>query len=215
VRVSRFNPWLVEISVTFNKEFIMKQDIQETGTGIKTGRRSESGQGQHSEADKQEMMKKAEAAGAPGPNHKALEHFVGNWKCDVKCWMDPNGEPNRSNGTARVEWIMNGRFLQEEFKGQMMEKAFNGRTVLGYNNVKQVYQLTWIDDMNTATFYCEGRGDAKTITLEGKSSCPATGRTDIPMKVVYRVQGPNQHVFEMFDGSQDNAKTMEITYTRQ
>lgn len=193
----------------------MKQDVYETGTGAKTGRRPGSEQGGNTDAEKQEMMRKAEAAGAPGSNHKALELFVGSWKCDVKCWMDPNGQPNQSSGSARIAWIMNGRFLQEEFKGEMMGKPFNGRTVLGYNNVKQVYQLSWIDDMNTSAFFAEGRGDTSTITLEGKSSCPATGRTDIPMKVVYRVQGPNHHVFEMYDGSQGNAKTMEITYTRQ
>jgi len=44
-------------------------------------------------AEKQEMMKKMEAAGTPGPAHKALEAFVGNWKAEVKCWHEPGGPP--------------------------------------------------------------------------------------------------------------------------
>jgi hypothetical protein len=34
------------------------------------------------------------------------------------------------------------------------------------------------------------------------------------MKTVLRVISPDKHVLEMYDGSK-NAKTMEITYTRQ
>jgi len=72
--------------------------------------------------------------------------------------------------------------------------------------------------MQTSTFVSEGRGDSgyKVITLEGESSCPASGQKDIPMKSVLRVISPDKHTFEMFDGSKGaNVKTMEITYTRK
>jgi len=163
------------------------------------------------------MMKKAEAAGKPGPGHKALEHFVGNWKAEVKCWMEPGEPPHVSQATAKGSWTMNGRFLQEDFQGEMMGQPFHGRTVLGYDNFRQIFQSVWISDMQTSMFRTEGKGenDNKVIKLEGTSSCPATGRTAIPMKVVLRVLGPDKHTFEMFDGSRgENAKTMEITYTR-
>ena len=195
----------------------MKHDVYDQSAGTtarRPGSETKAGAPQ-SDTDKQEMMRKAEAAGAPGPGHKALEHYIGNWKCDVKCWMDPKGQPEQSQGTSKITWIMGGRYLQEDFQGQMMGRPFNGRVVMGHNNIKQTYQSVWFDDMNTALFTSEGKGDAKQITLEGRSSCPATGRTDIPTKVVLRVTSPNQHIFEMFDGSQGNAKTMEITYTRQ
>lgn len=195
----------------------MKHDVYDQGgNGTATAQRpGQARTGAPSDADKQEMMRRAEQAGAPGPGHKVLEHYVGNWKCEVKCWMDPNGQPQQSQGTAKAKWIMGGRYLEEEFHGEMMGRPFQGRTVMGFNNVKQTYQSTWIDDMNTAMFCSEGKGDAKQITLEGRSSCPATGRTDIPMRVVLRVIDANKHTFEMFDGSQGNARTMEITYTRQ
>jgi len=168
------------------------------------------------QGDKAEMMKKVEAAGTPGPAHKALQALAGNWKAEVKCWMDPAGKPEVSQGTAKANFALNGRFLEEEFHGQMMGKPFTGKTLLGYDNVKQTFNSVWVSDMQTSMFTSEGKGENgnKIITLEGKANCPATGRKDIPMKTVLRVNSPDQHIFEMFDGSQGNAKTMEITYTR-
>jgi hypothetical protein len=192
----------------------MKQDVYDTGSIAGRTRAEDQSAGRPSDADKQEMMKKMEAAGTPGPGHKALEHFVGNWKAEVKCWHDPSGQPQVSRGTAKASWTLNGRFLEEEFQGEMMGKPFRGRSLMGYDNTKQTFNTVWVSDMQTAMFISEGRGENgnKVITLEGKANCPATGRKDVPMKTVFRVTGPDKHVFEMYDG---NTRTMEITYTRQ
>ena len=80
-----------------------------------------------------------------------------------------------------------------------------------------IINSVWMSDNQTSMFVSEGKADGsnKVITMEGKTNCPATGRRDIPMKTVLRIVSPDQHVFEMYDGSKGNAKTMEITYTRQ
>jgi len=198
----------------------MKRNYDDTGTTATMnppkGGRSE-GQSGKAGVNKEEMMKKAEAAGKPGPGHQALNHYVGDWNAEVKCWMEPGNPPNVSQGTAKVSWVMNGRFLEEDFRGDMMGKPFRGRTVTGYDNVTQMYRSVWISDMQTSMFVSEGKGENgnKILTLKGTTSCPMRG-ADIPMKLVLRVLGPDKHLFEMFDESQGpNAKTMEITYTRQ
>jgi len=195
----------------------MKTDVYRSSSIAENARTEEKHVSRGPEIDKQEMMKKMELAGAPGPAHKALDAFVGNWKAEVKCWMDPGSPPNVSQGTAKAKWTMNGRFVEEEFQGEMMGKAFHGRSLIGYDNTKQTFNSVWVDDLNTSMFTSEGRGENanKVITLEGKATCAATGRRDIPMKQVLRVVSPEKHVFEMFDGSKGNAKTLEITYTRQ
>jgi hypothetical protein len=164
--------------------------------------------------DMQEMMKRAATLGSPGPGHKVLEQFAGKWKATVTCWMDPSSPPMQSQATAEAQWVFGGRFLEEHFRGEFMGKPFNGRCIIGFNNVKQAYQSVWFDDMNTGLFCSEGKGDANSVTLEGTSSCAATGRTNIPFRCVYRAQGPDKHTFEMFDGSKGYARTMEIVYTR-
>ena len=168
-------------------------------------------------AAQDDVMQKLEAAGTPGPAHKALDALVGNWKAEVKCWTDPGGSPNVSQGRANASWTLNGRFLEEEFHGEMMGKPFSGKTLMGFDNTKQTFNSVWMSDTQTSMFTSEGKGDSgnKVITLEGKASCAATGRKDVPMKTVLRVISPVQHILEMFDGSKGNAKTMEITYTRQ
>jgi len=192
----------------------MKHDVDDTGSAaVRERAEAKSGSGK-SDAERQEMQKKMEAAGTPGPAHKALDALVGNWKTEVKCWMEPGGSPNVSQGTAKASWILNGRFLEEEFHGEMMGKPFTGRSLMGYDNIKETFNTAWVSDMQTSISTSEGKGENgnKVITLEGKSNCPATGRKDIPMKTVFRVISPDKHVFEMFN---DGAKTMEITYTRK
>ena len=191
----------------------MKQDVYDTGSIASRPRPENKSAGQPSDAE-QEMMKKMEAAGTPGPAHKALDAFVGNWKAEVKCWHEPGGSPQVSQGTAKASWTLNGRFLEQEFRGEMMGKPFRGLSLIGYDNTKQTYNTVWVSDMQTSMFVSEGKGDSanKVITLEGKANCPATGRKDVLMKTVFRVITPDKHLFEMYDG---NNKTMEITYTRQ
>lgn len=166
------------------------------------------------ETDKQEMAKKMEAAGKPGPAHQALDALKGNWKAEVKCWMEPGGQPQVSRGTSKTNWILNGHFLEEEFRGESMGKQFTGRYLLGYDNVKQKFNSVWISDMGTSMLFSEGTGDSsnKVITLEGRADCPATGRKDMLMKQVIRVVGVDRHVMEMYA---DGQKSMEITYTKQ
>lgn len=168
-------------------------------------------------AAQDDLMQKVEAAGTPGPAHKALDALVGNWNAEVKCWAEPGGAPNVSQGKANASWTLNGRFLEEEFHCEMMGKPFSGKTLLGFDNTKQTFNSVWMCDTQTSMFASEGRGENgnKVITLEGKATCAATGRKDIPMKTVLRVISPVRHTLEMFDGSKGNAKTMEIIYTRQ
>ena len=192
----------------------MKHTIDDTGSTAVLDRPEKTSGSGKSDADKAEMMKKMEAAGTPGPAHKALAAFVGNWQAEVQTWCEPDGPPNVSQGTAKASWILNGHFLEQEFHGEMMGKPFTGRTLMGYDNIKQTFNTVWVSDMQTAIMTSEGKGENgnKVITLEGTSNCPATGRKDIPVKTVFRVIRPDKYVFEMFN---DGTKSMEITYTRK
>jgi hypothetical protein len=165
-------------------------------------------------ADKAEMMKKMAAAGTPGPAHKALDAFVGEWQAEVRCWMEPGGPPSVSHAAATGRWILNGHFLEEEFHGEMMGNPFTGRSLIGYDNTRQTYNSVWVSDMQTSMFTTEGKGESgnKVITLEGTMDCPASGQKDVPMKSVFRILSQDKHIFEMFN---DGVKSMEITYTRK
>ncbi|MEO6034014.1 MAG: DUF1579 domain-containing protein [Verrucomicrobiota bacterium] len=164
----------------------------------------------------EEVRKKVEAAATPSAGHKALEPLVGDWKAEVKCWMDPDGPPHISKATATTKWTLNGHFIEEEFHGEMMGRPFTGRSLTGYDNTKQVYQSVWLSDMQTSMFTSAGKGENgnKVITLLGTTTCAATGRKDVSIKTVFRVSDSNRHTFEMFDEDK-GLRTMEIIYTRK
>ena len=189
---------------------------QETGTTATISRpRGEERYGSSKpNLDQEEIMKKMQAAGTPGPAHKALDAFAGDWKTEVKFWMDPGGPANVSQGKSKVRWILGGRFLEEDFHGEWMGKPFTGLGLMGFDNTRQQFKSVWVDEVGTAMTISEGRAESgnQVITLQGKADCPASGQRDISVKHVYRVFGPNKHILEMFH---DGEKRMEITYTRQ
>jgi len=192
----------------------MKTDVYENATETASLNRPQSGGNVQAAGHNQdEIMKKMQAAGTPGAEHKALQAFVGNWQVAVKCWMDPNGQVMDGRGTAKVTAIFGGRYFEEQFGGEMMGRPFNGRGLMGFDNTKQKFQLAWLADMSTGMKVSEGRSehDHQVITLEGKIDCPGTGQKDLPIKQVYRVINTDKRVLEMFN---DGRKSMEITYTR-
>lgn len=64
-------------------------------------------------------------------------------------WHKPGAEPEKSDGSAHYEWILDGRILQSHFKGDMGGMPFHGVGHNGYDKVKGEYFGTWMDSMST------------------------------------------------------------------
>jgi hypothetical protein len=169
--------------------------------------------------DMQEMMKKMEQFATPGPEHKILASMAGQWEAEARCFMaGPEAPLTVSKGTCKSTMILGGRFLQEEFQGEMMGKPFAGMGLFGYDKFNNKYVSLWIDDMGTGMFTSEGAsdGNARVLTLTGKMDDPMTGEKAKPVRLVTRIVSPDKRVFEMHDlNLGDKSKVMEITYTRK
>jgi hypothetical protein len=169
--------------------------------------------------DMQEMMKKMEELAAPGPEHRLLASMAGQWEAEARCFMaGPEAPPTVTKGSCKSTMILGGRFLQEEFQGDMMGKKFTGMGLMGYDKFNQKYVSIWMDDMGTGIFSSEGTSDAsgKVFTLNGKMDDPMTGEKAKSMRLVTRIVNPDKRVFEMHDVALgDKSKVMEITYTRK
>jgi hypothetical protein len=172
---------------------------------------------QEGKTDMQAMMEVYTKLGTPGPPHKLLASMAGSWTAKVKSWCEFEKGARESTGTSEQKMVLGGRFLQQEFSGEMMGSPFTGIGITGYDNHTQKYVSTWMDSMGTAILYFEGTGgaDGKTITQEARYDDPIKG----PMKwrSVTRVVDDNTHVFEMYgiDKSGKEEKMMEITYNRE
>jgi hypothetical protein len=169
--------------------------------------------------DMAEMMKKMEEMAAPGPEHKTLASLSGQWETEAQCFMaGPDAPPTVTKGTCKAKMILGGRFLQEEFEGDMMGKKFHGIGLTGYDKLNKKFINTWIDDMGTGVLVSQGTCDAsgKVLTLSGKMDDPMTGQKDKEVRLVTRILSPDKHTFEMHDVALgEKSKVMEITYVRK
>jgi hypothetical protein len=81
---------------------------------------------QENKMDMQAMMDVYTKLGTPGAPHKALASMAGSWITTTKSWMEPNKPPLESKGVCEQKMLLGGRFLQQEFTGDMMGSPFTG-----------------------------------------------------------------------------------------
>ena len=172
---------------------------------------------QENKMDMQATMDVYKKLGTPSAPHKVLASMAGSWITKTKSWMEPNKPPMESTGTCEQKMLLGGRFLQQEFTGDMMGSRFIGINLIGYDNHTKKYVSTWIDSMSTGIYYFEGTAsaDGKTITQESRYDDPLKG----PMKwrSVTKIVDDNTHMFEMYGTDQrgKEEKMMEMTYIRK
>ncbi len=167
--------------------------------------------------DPQAMMEVYQKLATPGEPHKLFSTMAGSWITKTKSWMEPGKPPMESTGTAEMKMLLDGRFLQQEFTGEMMGQPFSGVGIDGYDNLRKKYVTTWIDTMGTGIFMMEGtaNADGKTITLKGQHAEPSGGH--MTHRAVWKIVDSNTQTFDMWGnhGGGKEMKVMEIVYTRK
>jgi Protein of unknown function (DUF1579) len=155
----------------------------------------------------------------PSDNHKILNDMAGTWDYKAKFWMDPKGKPEEGTGTSESTLILGGRYLQQDIKGTAMGQPFTGRGTMGFDNVREEYQSTWVDDMSTGQMISTGKYNPKTKTLEytGTAADPFTGNKNQWYRTTVKMTSKNEHFMEMFTKGADGKefKTMEMKYKRK
>ena len=163
------------------------------------------------------MMELWKQAAMPGEPHKLFATLAGSWTTATKEWMEPGKPPMESTGTAESRMLMEGRFLHQEFHGQMMGQPFTGMSIDAYDNVRKKYVTVWVDTRGTGVFIMEGTGsaDGKTITLRGSHAEPGGGT--MTHRAIWTIIDADHQLVEMYSThhGQKETKMMEITYTRK
>ncbi len=167
--------------------------------------------------DPQAMMEMYKKLAMPGEPHKLFASLAGSWTTTTKEWMEPVKPPTESTGTAEMKMLLDGRFLQQEFTGNMMGQPFSGIGIDAYDNLTKKYVTAWMDSMGTGIFMMEGTAsaDGKTITLKGSHPEPGGGK--MTHRAVWKIVDSNTQTFDMYGthGRGKEMKMMEITYTRK
>jgi hypothetical protein len=169
-------------------------------------------------AEHQAMMEAWQKAATPGTNHKLLGSLTGPWTFTTKMWMQPGAPPESSTGTAVYTPLMDGRYIQGDYKGTFGGMAFQGLGLMGYDNVAQHFTSTWADNMGTSIMLMTGKYDPamKTFTYTGDMDDVMKPGIKVKVRQIVRVISDDSHVMEWYEtrGGKE-MKTMEIAYIRQ
>jgi len=165
----------------------------------------------------EEVMAAMTRAGTPGPQHKALEPFIGTFDAKVTMWMDPGTPPMESTGTMVNSWVYDGRYLEHKFEGDMGGEKFAGTGLWGFDVAAGKYIGFWYDSMSTGLSNSTGTAsaDGKKFTMTSVMTDPMTGKPTTGDEVI-TLEGTDKHKMEMYeDRGGKKVKTMEIVYTRK
>lgn len=172
-------------------------------------------------ADMEVMMKMTQ----PNENHKLLEGMVGEWTYVSRFWWDESQEPSVSQGVTRAKMVLGGRYVQSESSGKMQfpgpdgklqDMEFSGIATTGYDNAKQKFVNTWIDNMGTGIMASTGTYDpaTRTFTYHGEYE-PAPGMVN-KVREVIKVIDKDKHTLTMYEmRAGKEVKVLEIEYTRK
>src|SRR5262249_33354731 len=138
------------------------------------------------------LLKALAEAGKPGPEHRKLEPFVGDWTFTLKVWTDPGQPPAELKGTIERKWIMGGRFVQETLKGECDGKTVEGMGLLGYHKSHKKFTTVRVcglcGTISNGLSTCDTSGTKFECVKE--DCCPVTGQ---------KIKGRDEVVIESND----------------
>ena len=154
----------------------------------------------------------------PGEYHNKLNPLVGNFGAQTTYWATPDSSPQTSEGKTKSRWVLDGRFVLTNFRGQMFNRPYEGISFMGYDNASENFVATWADTAGTnlypiSTGTCNTNGSV--ITMTRTMEDPITS-TYMNTREVTTIFSNDEHKFEMFvtPTNGEEFKTMEIFYTR-
>ncbi len=144
------------------------------------------------------MMKVYTKLATPGGAHKRLAGLEGSWATSTKAWMEPGKPPAEGTGTCEQRMLLDGRYLQQEYTGEMMGGTFTGINVIGYDNYAKKYVSVWIDSMSTGIYYFEGTASPNGKVITQKCSYVDPVRGPMVWRSVTRIVDTNTLKYEMY-----------------
>jgi hypothetical protein len=136
--------------------------------------------------------------GTPGEAHKKLEPLVGDWTFTAKFTMSPDAQPLEMTGDCKRWWIMDGRFVQEDIKGEGAF-PFRGLGLNGYDNNLKKYVANWVDSMTTSIISSTGEVDStgKVFTYQREEFNPMYGQK-VKTRDVITIKDNDNHQVEFY-----------------
>jgi hypothetical protein len=140
-------------------------------------------------------------------------------------WNNPGEPPTQSSGVTVTKSVMEGRYLVSDHSGKMempgadgkmTNVEFKGMGIEGYDNVKQMFVASWIDNMGTGIMNLEGTYDPATKTLTYSTEYESLPGVKTKMRELIKTIDKDHHTIEfLVDREGKEFKTMQIDYARK
>lgn len=172
---------------------------------------------QEGKMDAQAMMEVYQELAVPTAPHKMLAKLVGEWTTKTRAWMEPDKPPMEGTGACKQTMLLGGRYLQQDYTGEMMGNSFTGINLIAYDNHTKKYVSTWVDSMSTGIYYFEGKAspDGKTITQECSYDDPVKGPAVWRSVTKFVDESTLDYVMYLTPKGGKEEKMMEMTASRK
>jgi len=156
-------------------------------------------------------------AAKPGPEHVKLAKKAGAYDVGCKFTMAPGQPPSESKATAEFKSILDGKYLQQTFAGEVGGMKYTGMGVEGYDPATKKHTFYWCDSLSTTPMYAvgESKDGGKTIENRTEMTDPDTGRST-KIRCVTTQKSDDEFTFAMY-GEQGGGEALmfELAYTRK
>ena len=155
----------------------------------------------------------------PSKEHEWLKRFVGEWRMEGECVMEPGKPPMKSGGTEKVRmlgdlWMIGEAVMEMPGGAGTMEAVMT----LGFDPNKKKFVGTWIGAGMGTMFVYEGELDAAARVLPLNTSGPSMMDPTKVARYQYVVELHDDNTRKLWSQMQDDKgawhKFMSATYTR-
>ena len=161
------------------------------------------------------MMAAMVELGQTGPEHRALDFFIGEFRVDLTSYV-PGMEPIESRGRMINKWVLGGKWVQGEFRGAFAGEPFSGLSYMTYDTSTDEYVGMWMDSA-APWLMPPARGAMEDGELVMRRSWmnPMYGY-EVEMREVTRILSDDEFDFEMYEKGPDGDERlqMKIHYER-
>ena len=153
--------------------------------------------------------------GAPGEEHKKLDLLAGDWDVALKIPIGP-GKHVEGKSSCEAKWVMDGRFLRQEYSSIFMGKPLTVVRYLGFDRHKGKFVEVHFESTHTDVMHSEGdiSNDGKTITCRGSHIEAATGK-EVNVRTVTTFGDKDKFTLEMtYNPDSKDSTTITLRHSR-
>jgi len=159
---------------------------------------------------------RAMKADEPGPIHQRLNELAGSWDVTVRYTM--GDKQHEGKATCEAKWILDGRFLQQEYHSRLQGKPYQVVQLLGFDNLRKKTLEIMMDNLGTGVLHNEGSisEDGKVITNLGETIDPVSGKP-YKLRTVTTIVDRDHFTLEWFhaDDGRNGSPVVSMSHTRK